>query len=181
MKKKKKKTDQDKVVGAGLEWFLDWTDSIISEVSEEREAEMSSLAFGFTAWMRERAASAQEETTPNSESPDAKCFKHSSPAEGVQISPTMISVGYPEPALSVLLVLEGNARGVYTLLKDEALAEEPLHDGEVTNEALSYRRSGWPTARHSLTLFGARRIRADPRFVCQSIGLEPFADGCANT
>ena len=142
---------------------------------------MSSLAVGFVAWMHKRAASAQEETTPNSKSPDAKCFKHSSPAEGVQISPTTIFVGYPERALSVLLDLEGNARGVYTLLKDGAPAKEPPLDGEVTNKALSCKRSRWPTARHSLTLSGARRTRADPRLLCQSVGLESFANGCADT
>ena len=41
MKKKKKKTEQIKVVGTRFEGFMDWTNPTISESSEEREAEMS--------------------------------------------------------------------------------------------------------------------------------------------
>ena len=30
---------------------MDWTDPIVSESTEEREAEMSSLTIGFVAWI----------------------------------------------------------------------------------------------------------------------------------
>ena len=52
MKKKKKKIGHIKVIDEGLEGFVDWTDSTVSESIEEREAEMSSLVVGFVAWMR---------------------------------------------------------------------------------------------------------------------------------
>ena len=51
VKKKKKKVWWVKVVGEGLEGIVDWTDSTVSEWTEEREAEMSSLVAGFTARM----------------------------------------------------------------------------------------------------------------------------------
>ena len=57
-KKKKKKIEQDMDVGVGLEGFVDWTNSIVNESAEEREAEMSSLAIGFSARMHKRAANA---------------------------------------------------------------------------------------------------------------------------
>ena len=54
------------VVGAGLEGFMDWVDPN-ADPAEERENDMSSLAGGFFALMRKRAASAQGEITPSSE------------------------------------------------------------------------------------------------------------------
>ena len=51
-KKKKKKTRQAKAAGARLEGFVDWTNSGVSESSEEEEAEMFGLIFGFAMRMR---------------------------------------------------------------------------------------------------------------------------------
>ena len=69
---------------------MDWTDPTANESAEENEVEMSSLIAVFVARMLKRAASAQEETTPDSKGPDKKRFKHFGPVEEVQINPTMI-------------------------------------------------------------------------------------------
>ena len=41
-----------KVVGAGLEGFMDWLDPTASDPTEKREEDMSSLSVGFSVWMR---------------------------------------------------------------------------------------------------------------------------------
>ena len=46
-RKKKKKTGQSKVAGAGLDGFMDLTNLGVSESAEEEEAEMSYLVSGF--------------------------------------------------------------------------------------------------------------------------------------
>ena len=51
-RKKKKKTKQSKVVGAGLEGFVDWINQRVSESAEEEKEEMSCLVSGFAARMR---------------------------------------------------------------------------------------------------------------------------------
>ena len=50
-RKKKKKTEQSKAANAGLEGFVDWTNSRVSESAEEEEANMSYLVFGFAVRM----------------------------------------------------------------------------------------------------------------------------------
>ena len=50
-RKKAKKVGQIKVVGVGLEGFVDWVDPIFSELAEGREDDMSNFAIGFAAWM----------------------------------------------------------------------------------------------------------------------------------
>ena len=47
-----------KIVGAGLERFMDWTNPGVSESIEEEEVEMSGLVSGFSTRMRKREASA---------------------------------------------------------------------------------------------------------------------------
>ena len=74
-KKKKKKTGQTKVVGMGLEGFVDWTYPTVSQSAEEREVEMSSLVAGFFARMGKCVASAQGETTLSFEGSGDKRFK----------------------------------------------------------------------------------------------------------
>ena len=54
-RKKAKKVGQIKVVGVGLEGFVDWVDPISSEPAEGRENYMSNFATGFVAWMRPQA------------------------------------------------------------------------------------------------------------------------------
>ena len=56
-KKKVKNGGQTKSTSAGLEGFVDWTDPIASEPTEDGEDDMSSLAIGFVAQMPKRAAS----------------------------------------------------------------------------------------------------------------------------
>ena len=56
---------------------------------------MSSLTTGFTVRMGKQAANTQRESTPSSEGPKGKCFKHSGPAEEVQISPAVILLDSP--------------------------------------------------------------------------------------
>ena len=58
---------------------MDRTDLVVSELTGERKAEMSSLAAGFVVQMLKRATCAQGETTPFSEGPDRKLFQQSSP------------------------------------------------------------------------------------------------------
>ena len=58
---------------------MDWTIPTISESAEEREAEMSSLATGFTVKMCKRATNAQGEATPGSEGPGGKRLRRSDP------------------------------------------------------------------------------------------------------
>ena len=85
------KTGQDKVFGARLEGFVECTYPIVSESTEEREAEMPSLTAGFAKRMHKRATNTQGKATPDFEGPYRKCFKQFGPVEEVQISPTVIS------------------------------------------------------------------------------------------
>ena len=71
-KKKKNKTGQVKVAGAGLKGFVNLMDSKISKSTKDREVEISSLSTGFAEWMCKRAANAKGETTLGSEGPDGK-------------------------------------------------------------------------------------------------------------
>ena len=50
-KKNKKNTRRVKAASEGLEGLMDWTNLRVSELTKEREAEMSSLAVGFAARM----------------------------------------------------------------------------------------------------------------------------------
>ena len=77
-------------------------DSISSEPTEEREDDMSSLAVGFAAQMRKRAASAQRETTSGFEGLDGKQPKRSGLDGVVQKSPVVITMDSPERALEAL-------------------------------------------------------------------------------
>ena len=52
------KTIQDKVARTGLEGSVNLTDSTVSELTEEMEAEISNIAAGFFVWMSKRAANA---------------------------------------------------------------------------------------------------------------------------
>ena len=79
--KKGKKVGQAKAINAGLEDFMDWVDQITSELVEEREDDMSSLAVGFVTRMCKQAMSAKVETTPDSEVLGGKYPKRSSPNE----------------------------------------------------------------------------------------------------
>ena len=51
MKKKKGNiiTEHIKAVGVRLKGFMDWLDSTVSDLAEEREKDMSSLTAGFLA------------------------------------------------------------------------------------------------------------------------------------
>ena len=95
-KKKKKKIGQAKAIGAGLERFVDWTNSGVSESAEEEEAKMSSLVSGFSTRMCKRAASAHGETAPSFEVPKEKRPKLSGPNEEAQKSLTVINVDSPD-------------------------------------------------------------------------------------
>ena len=74
-----KQVRQIKVVGAGLNGFVDLVDPISSELAEEREDDMSSLATRFSARMCKRAMSAQGETTPSSKASGGKRPKRYGP------------------------------------------------------------------------------------------------------
>ena len=52
MTKKKKKSGQAKAIGEGLEGFVEWTNLVVSQLAEEREAEMSDLVVEFAIRMR---------------------------------------------------------------------------------------------------------------------------------
>ena len=91
-KKKGKKVGQIKAVGEGLEGFVDWVDPIVSELTEEREDDMSNLTVGFFARMCKWAISAKGETTLGSEVPGDKSMKRSGPYEVAQKSPTVITM-----------------------------------------------------------------------------------------
>ena len=166
MKKKKRKTEHDKVFGAGLEGFVYFTNSIVSESAKERKVEMSSLVVGFATWVHKRAASAEGEATPGSEVLDGKCFKQSGLIEEFHISPVVIFMDSPKRAPSALSALEADAWGASrescALLEDQAPVREPLLDDEVVNEALHVEEVGglpprarWP----SLVISKARRTR----------------------
>ena len=75
--KKKKKKSKIITIGTGLEGFVDWVDPNASDPAKEREDSMSRLAAGFAAQMCKRAASAQGETTLDSEVSNRKCPKRS--------------------------------------------------------------------------------------------------------
>ena len=68
---------------------------------------MSSLAVGFAAQMCKQAASAQRDTTLDSEVSGGKCPKRSRPDEEAHKSPTIITVDSLEGASSALPALEG--------------------------------------------------------------------------
>ena len=72
---------------------------IASEPTEESEQDMSSLVAGFIAQMRKQAASAQGETTPDSEVVGGKRPKRLGLNEEVQKSPTFIILDSPEEPL----------------------------------------------------------------------------------
>ena len=78
-KKKKKKVGQVKDASEGLEGFVDWTDTTVNESAEEREANMSSLAVGFAMQMCKQVVNALVETTLDSEGPNDKRSRQSSP------------------------------------------------------------------------------------------------------
>ena len=94
-------TWQTKVVGAGLEDFVEWTSIISNEPTDEEE--MSILAAGFAALMRKRATSSDGETTPNFY---GKWMKQSSPNEGAQKDWAIISMNSPNRASNDQSVLE---------------------------------------------------------------------------
>ena len=84
-------------------------DQISSELTEEREDDMSSLADGFFARMRKRAASVQGETTPGSEVPGGKRSKRSGLGDEVQRSPMVVTLDSLEQASNALPTLVGSA------------------------------------------------------------------------
>ena len=90
---------------------MDWMDSIVSDLAEEREAEMSNLAVGFAVRLLKRAISIQGKAIPGFEVPNDKHFKQSSPVEEVQISPVVISMDSLERAPGALPAFKGDARG----------------------------------------------------------------------
>ena len=63
-------------------------DPIVSDLAEEREDNMSSLVARFSTSMRKWSASAQRETTPNSEVSEGKRPKRFGPDEEAQRSLT---------------------------------------------------------------------------------------------
>ena len=81
---KNKKSGQAKVASEGLEGFMDWTNSAVSQSTEEREAEMSGLVVGFAIRMRKRAANAQEGTTPDLKVSSNKRYRPSRSDDEVQ-------------------------------------------------------------------------------------------------
>ena len=90
--KKKKKSRQVKAVGEGLEGFVDWTNLEVSQSTEEREAEMSSLIVGFSIRIRKIAANAREGTTLDLEVQGHKRSRPSRSDEEVQVDPAMIAM-----------------------------------------------------------------------------------------
>ena len=77
--KNRTRAHQTKLVGVGLEDFVDWMGIISSEPVEEEE--MSSLAAGFSVQMRKRVAGLEGETTPIY---SGKRLRWSSPDEEAQ-------------------------------------------------------------------------------------------------
>ena len=98
---------QIKAIDAGLEGFVDWLDSTASDQIEERKEDMSSLVVKFPARMHKREASAQGETTPDSEVSGEKRPKRPGPDEEAQKNLIVIIVDSPERASSALPALEG--------------------------------------------------------------------------
>ena len=86
---------------------MDWLDPPTSDLAEERQEDMSSLAIGFIARMRKRATSAQGETTLGSEVYGGKRPRRSGPKEKAQKSPLVIAVDSSERASDDLPALEG--------------------------------------------------------------------------
>ena len=105
--KKKKKSGQEKAASEGLEGFVDWTNSIVSQSVEEREAEMSSLVARFAIQMRKLVVDAQEGTTPDLKLPGDKHFRPSRSDEEVQADPTVIVVDSPERVLEAPVCYRG--------------------------------------------------------------------------
>ena len=103
---KKKKKGKIIAVDAGLEGFLNLVDPNSRDRVEEREDDISSLAFGFTVRMRKQVASAQGETTPSSKVSSEKCPKRFGRDEEAQKSLAVINVDSPERVLNALLTLE---------------------------------------------------------------------------
>ena len=93
---KKKKFEQAKAAGEGLEGLVDWTNLVISESSEERKVKMSCLISRFAVHMCKRASNAQEETLPSLEVLGGKRSRPFGLDEEVQIDPTVITVDSPE-------------------------------------------------------------------------------------
>ena len=191
MKKKKrmkgKKVGQAKFPGAGLEGFVNWVNPspptgeirgvhLVSQIpSEPAEVDMSSLVTGFAAPMRKRVASAQGETTPDSDVPGGKRPKWSGPDEEAQKSPTVITVDSSERAYDALPALEGAAqdasREACPSLEDGTLVGGPPNADQVVNEAPFVGTTiGLPllARRSCLATFGARKARLPDRLVLGS-------------
>ena len=102
----KTKTGQAKVVGKGLEGFMDWTNPRISESAEEEEAKMFGLVSSFATKMRKRAARAQGETNPSTEASGGKHPQLIGLDEEAQKSLTVINVDSLERAFNAQSALE---------------------------------------------------------------------------
>ena len=79
--KKKNKTGQSKAASMGLEGFVDGTNLGVSELAEEKEADMFGLVSDFAARMRKQVASAQGFIAPGTEVHGGKCPKLVGPDE----------------------------------------------------------------------------------------------------
>ena len=106
---KKKKSRHAKATDEGLEGFVDWTNSTVSQLAKEREVEMFGLVVGFAIWMCKRVANSQEGTIPGFEVPSDKCFRPSRSNE-VQADPAVIVVDSPERVLEALSTVGGAAQ-----------------------------------------------------------------------
>ena len=82
---------------------MDWTDPTVSELVEEREAKMSSIAARFAVQMRKQATNAQGKATPGSEGPNNKDSRQSGLEEEAQKNLAVIVVDSPEQALDSVL------------------------------------------------------------------------------
>ena len=145
---KKKKKGKIITIDVRLEGFVDWVDPNTSDLAEEREDNMSSLGVGFSAQIRKRAASAQEETTPSFEVYGGKHPKRSGPNKEAQESRAVITLDSPERASDVVPTLEGTTQEAYreacALLEDGSIAQGPPSVDKVGGRRCSFKSSHWP-------------------------------------
>ena len=118
---------------------MDWVDPISSELVEEREGDMSSLAYGFSAHMCKRVASPQRETTPCSEASEGKSPKRSGLDEEAHKGLKIIVVDSLERAFNTLPEFEGVAQDASkeacASLEDGAPARGPPKADQAVSEA----------------------------------------------
>ena len=175
--KKKKKFEKVKVVGEGMEGFIEWTNPEVSQSVEERDAEMFGLVAGFAIRMHKRAANAREGTTPDLE---VLGDKRSRPSrfDEVQVDSAMIVVDTSDRVLKAPSAFGGVAqdasRNAYATLENEIQAKEFPRVDDASTEASHIKATDAPPPRAKRARFVVDGVWRPPNRMMLSSYVEPM-------